>query len=263
MAYHLSPETSPFTRLPISGAYHVAVTSLLVPETKRRSFIGVVCLPSFENEWSLLIEEERSGEFTATLRKADEQIWGCIPDRSPTVSEYGVPFSEEIGRSALTLWSDQLMKVNYDSPPVIGTDGVRYHLFANYNHRRLAGSTWSPNPDSDVGHLVAIAHTLHDYVAAQPSERDEIITHFDSHAAWLAQSPRDRNHSEPLHQLQTSVSKMIQHMNAGIFTPCDVANNISTQLAYSNYPPIGPLLEMLDTLPESVRASLKGDRQKA
>lgn len=260
MTYQLSPEGSPFTRGETIGGYHLATAALLVPDVKRGSSLGVVCLPSFESEWSLVVEEDGAEGFTATLRTADEEIWSCFQQRLPTVSTVTVSLPIEMARTALAIWSGQLMRVGYDSPANRGLDGETYHLFMSHNRRQVAGATWSPNPSSLCGQLIAVAHTLHEYVA-KPADQNKAVAEFDALAGWFNQRLRDRDHSAEVRELRDVANKMVGHVQAGIFTPDEVAKNIAQHLANAGYPPIGPLLEILGTLPEAVRQRLRVDPQ--
>lgn len=231
-----------------------------MPELTRRPTLGIVCLPSFENEWSLLVEEGRDGEYTATLRMADQQIWESLETKAPTVSTLSTAVPDHVGRTCLNLWFEQLLRTDYKSPAVDGLDGVSYHFFVSRDQRDLAGSTWSPNPDTVIGRLVEVAHTLHNYVA-NPSNRKEALRQFTLHVSWLMQSPANRNYIDEHQSLLDSVGKMVGHLNAGVLTPLEVANNFSQQLASSGYPSISPLLAALDKLPETVLKHLKGETE--
>ncbi len=215
--HQLSPENSAFTQLTGIAAYQTAVAQLLTPDSAPQASLGVVCLPSFDREWSLLIHMDSPTKFTAVLREPSDQIWQSFPEAEPKVTTTEASLPAAMARGAIEHVSDALTGVGYQSPMRSGTDGVTYHLFARQDGRLMAGSAWSPNPDTKIGHLVGIADTLRAYVAS-PASREAASVQFKQHTDWLTASPAPRDQAPKLEQIKQHVTKLVANHKKGVLT---------------------------------------------
>jgi hypothetical protein len=86
----LQPERSPFDSF---ATYHQAVAQTLLSSGSRgfRAMAHVVCLPSFQPEWSLQLMRTRRGEWQARLSIAEKAIWPDAQRVNVSVKEADLP----------------------------------------------------------------------------------------------------------------------------------------------------------------------------
>jgi hypothetical protein len=64
-------------------------------------------------------------------------------------------------------------------------DGETYHFACGANNVGwMAGKTWSPDPDTAPGRLVALCHLLYDYVELGEIQSD-LLQKFHDAAEWF------------------------------------------------------------------------------
>lgn len=95
MIDHLEPNDSPIESLSLLNAYLHTVGVTLKPKVDRKAkaVITIVCLPSFEVEWMLVLECSRSGHYTAYASTADQEIWPLEESKSITPIKSEAPVS--------------------------------------------------------------------------------------------------------------------------------------------------------------------------
>lgn len=170
MIDHLEPNDSPIESLSLLNAYLHTVGVTLKPKVDRKAKAGItiVCLPSFEVEWMLVLECSRSGHYTAYTSTADQEIWPLEESKSITPIKSEAPVSTELGSTLHEIYRLALKGTRYSDSPNMGLDGVTYHFSCDH----MSGKTWSPPENSLPGKLVALSECLYrDTVAGKINER--------------------------------------------------------------------------------------------
>ena len=171
---HLEPENGE-----LSGGwpndYHAAVRDTLVRGVHPGALL-VVTLPSFRPEWAAWVQSEP--EPRACSCTVPVPIWNGADPSHPHVPAEApapscAPLSSKVARAIRAGWIAMLRATRYEEDDSLRFDGVAYHFsgFAR-GQGRLAGSTWSPDPNTDTGRLVELAEALLAYSLA-PSEGGE------------------------------------------------------------------------------------------
>lgn len=161
---HLEPEDSPFVPRGVLSRYNEAVVELLqAVRPSRYALVSVVCLPSFECEWSLWLFGSRFDEHRLELRVADVPIWPCEGDL-PTVTRREAPVAADVAQGIVDVWTWMLRRVRHPDEPGMGLDGVTYHFTTNARGAGMAGQIWSPEANTAPGRLVALSEALRRFV---------------------------------------------------------------------------------------------------
>jgi hypothetical protein len=175
----LLPEDSPFdqTDEPF-GSYYRNVANILLAgqQFKRYSLASVVCLPSFEVEWAIVLFGSRDDEYCLSLTVADAKIWSSQAPSSVTANRRETLFPFDLAKKVCEVWQWMLRRVRHSECGSVGLDGVNYH-FASYGRfGQMAGKVWSPDPDTLPGRLVRLSHLLYRYVELGTSDSTDLLS---------------------------------------------------------------------------------------
>jgi hypothetical protein len=180
-AEYLRPQDSPFHGL---LEYYHCVERILFDE---RSFgaprkLRMICLPSFEPEWALVLIGSARAKYSAVvLCKVESQIWST---RNAIVTatrlEREVP--DDVAAGLCDIWKKMLSNARHPKLMTVGCDGVSYHFEAG----GMAARTWSPDPQTAPGKLVSLCDLLYQFAEGsldKPVTIDEIRREIESLAA--------------------------------------------------------------------------------
>ena len=175
-ADHLLPEESPLLLAPLFVGYYRTVSAALLSDSgfPVGAELCVVCLPSFLPEWALRLH--RSGDRSVlSLAEADGQLWFCPDPAAVRVRRSDTAISVDLAAAIRRAWREALVQVKHPSQPRYGLDGESYHFaLSELETGPMAGQTWSPDEQSRPGRLVALAHSLRQYILAGEAERSSI-----------------------------------------------------------------------------------------
>jgi hypothetical protein len=182
---HLQPEDSPLDRLSYREKYYQMVSdALLEPELiQRRGRIRVVCLPSFQVEWSLRLLGSVKKGFSLVLSVAETQIWSCQPGAPVAVKVMEAPLPTDLAVQVCDVWQKMLLRVRHRESISIGRDGTNYHFACDTPG--MAGKIWSPGSSTAPGKLVALSHLLYKYAEQEDAVRNELLGEIRKAAGWF------------------------------------------------------------------------------
>jgi hypothetical protein len=184
----LQPEASPLDWLDIFDRYYRNVAELLLEPGKprRQGLISVVCLPSFEVEWALrLIGSEEKG-YSLALSVAEAQIWPSRGTSPIAVKRRESPLAADLAVAVCEAWRKMLLRVRHPERGTGHLDGVTYHFACHGpGFNWMAGKTWSPEPQTAPGKLVALGHLLYQYVERDEPERSVLANEIRQAADWF------------------------------------------------------------------------------
>ena len=205
----LEPEDSPFSLDVGIRFYEQMLTESLLGSTQReaQSLAPIwqqeenailICLPSFQPEWTLSVVGDRSSRYWVLLAEAQSSLWlsttswystaGNPFPVPPSVKIYRSEMAADLGGEVCEIWRRVLSQTRYPQEHCDGCDGVIYHF--TYSRRgtkgipRRSGKTWSPEEDSVPGKLVGLSHTLADY-AKDPVNRDVFLEVIQDRVRWF------------------------------------------------------------------------------
>lgn len=183
----LWPEDSPFEVVGESYRekyYGKIARTLLVTESHHdRPQLSVVCLPSFEPEWALLLLEVKRVGYMLTLRTAASQIWPPERTEEVKVDKVRVKVDDAFAAGVRSAWEKMMRRVRHATPTMVMLDGVSYH----FTLRGKAGRTLSPRPQTAPGRLVELSHALRAYVEASDAARSAIGDAILMNVEWFRQ----------------------------------------------------------------------------
>lgn len=193
---YLEPEDSPYSpRTWWIRSYELTVArTLLEPAELQckeyKEIATLVCLPSFEPEWALLIAGERKTAFSVLLTEVGENTWYRalkkeVPNSSAVPQMHQSRLPMERAEAICDIWRKILSRTRYPKESQMGCDGVSYHFAYCGLGNLLAGKTWSPEETSVPGKLVALGGALRDFVR-DPANQDVFLNVIDDHLAWFA-----------------------------------------------------------------------------
>ena len=163
---YLQPDISIFSGFRIVTDYYSKVVELFSKAYGPSIKIRTVVLPSFESEYVIGIREKENKYYVFKL-SAKSSIWGeyqktrdkKILDKSPQneieVQEAEAEISQQVYKILDECWHKMLQQIKYKR--LDGLDGTTYHFSTS---DLLAGYAWSPNPNSQTGHLVKLTELL-------------------------------------------------------------------------------------------------------
>jgi hypothetical protein len=257
---HLLPEDSPFHHWDIRGDYHLSVSRRLLPEIERRPVIAtVVCLPSFDPEWALRIHGSEHLGFALTLTLANTQIYCTGQDADVDVSTHNAELSNALARHLLDIWCNMLRDAKYRASATAGLDGVAYHFLCHKTMLGyLCGQTWSPDPETTAGHFVSLAHSLHDFVLADTSNRAQIESQLESEMEWFRDIPiRPPLRENATTTLQKTITQLLEYHERGIMTDAEIAGQIAYAFDHVRYPSVLEILDIIELIPEPMRTLIR------
>jgi hypothetical protein len=186
---YLEPEDSPFSRGPGMRLYEemLAASLLVATESESQSLAPawqqeeraiLVCLPSFQPEWTLSVVGNRKAGYWVLLVEAQKSLWYSTTFWYSTAGDPGIPcppsvniyrseLAATLGGAVCDIWSRVLSQTRYPPERWSGCDGVTYHFaYCRSGIRGIperSGKTWSPEEESVPGKLVGLSHALGDY----------------------------------------------------------------------------------------------------
>lgn len=187
---HLEPEDSSFdTR---ARLWDVDYNDMVLTKFKdlfgRDVLARMIGLPSFHHEYGVGISVYL-GEWKVIAVESKMQLWGYYGRTPAEIAEVHLPpdwhdvpvdrcekpIDPALGARIANLWETMLSATRFqegaairwgtDGKPqrggeiIVGGDGETFHFSAS----RMAGTTWSPPPDSPPGMLVDVAEAMIDY----------------------------------------------------------------------------------------------------
>jgi hypothetical protein len=187
---HLEPEDGVLNQTEREWDYAKNLREALLKDAGRYHLARMVCLPSFEPEWVVTVVREDGHdpdsppsyyvEYVVTERK----LFPPGGSQTPRVKRSRATLDPETAESLNKTWRGMLRRVRYPSELRLGADGVTYHfsrfvpLTVRGESDPLAGweqgRTWTPDPQSLCGRLVAIGERLKDYAQAKPKNSEQI-----------------------------------------------------------------------------------------
>jgi hypothetical protein len=185
---HLEPEDSPFDRCDQqTAAYYEAIAGHLLKghEHQRYTLLSVVCLPSFEPEWALLLLKSRFSDHFLALNAATDKLWSN-PTSTIAVERLQAPIPSDLAATVCGAWESMLRRTRHHEKTRLGLDGVNYH-FATYAPEltSMAGKVWSPNDETSPGKLVELSHLLYKLVKHGEDERSAMLEEVHQAASFF------------------------------------------------------------------------------
>ncbi|HEX7046087.1 MAG TPA: hypothetical protein VF275_00755 [Gammaproteobacteria bacterium] len=160
----LVPDRSPYDLF--LADYRIALLKTFQPAIQGAPRLQMMALPSFQKEYAVtvLADRERAILRVATL---DAQVWESFSDGTyqegihPTASSVDVDVSYSFYKDLERYTCSAMAEASFDHSSM-GLDGEAYHFSAICIERGFDGGarTWSPDPDSDAGKLVAVYDSL-------------------------------------------------------------------------------------------------------
>jgi hypothetical protein len=190
----LRPEASPFDAIAKSDHYyrHVAAALLEPGDDEHPVLLSVVCLPSFDPEWALRLLDKESG-YSLILNRAETQIYGSLWDPQPAavaIRREQAILSQALAAELRVAWRKMLRRVRHAERAVFGADGETYHFTCwERGMGCMAGRTWSPEPETAPGRLVALSHLLSRYVVADDEQRTGLSDEIRQSVEWFSRFP--------------------------------------------------------------------------
>jgi hypothetical protein len=168
----LCPEGSPFGRMFSSYHEHVASILLSPHEPRERGRLSVVCLPAFEVEWALRLLGSPKAGYSLVVTVAEQQIGSSRAPETVQAQRLETQVAATIADSIQQVWKKMLLRTRHPEIARIGKDGVRYH-FAGFFPEALymAGTAWSPDPETAPGCLVGLSEALYRYTTSAEADR--------------------------------------------------------------------------------------------
>jgi hypothetical protein len=183
----LQPEDSPFEVVGTSykEEYYgkIARTLLATESHHNRPQLSVVCLPSFEPEWALMLLDVKRVGFMLSLRAAKSQIWPPERTEETGVDSVRVKIDDALADGVKGAWEKMMRRVRHASSSSVVLDGVSYH----FSFRGMAGQTHSPNPETGPGRLVELSYALRAYAEASDAARNAIRNSVLVNVEWFRQ----------------------------------------------------------------------------
>ena len=163
---------------------------------QREEKASLVCVPTFEPEWALLVVGERKAAFWVLFVEAQKSLWYStnnwysakgdpeIPS-PPPVEIHRNELNPSLAGAVCDIWSRVLLQTRYPQEPLDGCDGVTYHFaYSGKGKLAMAGKTWSPEEETVPGKLVGLSHALRDY-AKDAANQDVFLTVIEDHLEWF------------------------------------------------------------------------------
>lgn len=157
---------------------------------------SLVCVPSIEPEWILLVVGEKKARFWVLFVEAQKSIWYSTNLWYSAKGDPEIPFppSVEIHRNELDpalaeavcdIWSRVLLQTRYPQEPLHCCDGITYHFACSGKGKlAMAGKTWSPEEGTVPGKLGGLSHALRDY-AKNAANQGVFLTVIEDHLEWF------------------------------------------------------------------------------
>lgn len=207
---YLEPETSPFLHGSGMRLYEetLATTLLGATESEAQSLAPawlredkaiLVCVPSFQPEWTLSVVGDREAGYWVLLVEAQTSLWYSTTLWYSTAGEPGIPcppsvniyrseLAADLGGAVCDIWNRVLSQTRYAREPLHGCDGLTYHFaYSRMGIKGIperSGKTWSPEKGSVPGKLVGLSHALGDYAKDSPN-RDVFLKVIQDHIEWF------------------------------------------------------------------------------
>ena len=212
---YLEPEDSPFSHGPGIRLYEeILAASLLgameseaqslAPAWYREEKAILVCLPSFQPEWTLSVVGDRKAGYWVLLVKAQRSLWYSTTSWYSTAAELGIPLppsvniyrselAADLGGAVCDIWSRALSQTRYPQEQCNGCDGIIYHFaYGRKGISEKSGKTWSPEKESVPGKLVGLSEALGSY-AQDSANRDVFLNVIQDHIEWFLAHSRNLN----------------------------------------------------------------------
>jgi hypothetical protein len=182
---HLQPERSPFELRAELDRYYARLRKLLCTPRERESCQAqVLCLPSFEQDWSLWVTyRHRFGDYALLFRRAESSIWEAAGGEPNVECLERVLDGSALANRIVAAWTKVLKRTSYRGSGSDGLDGVTYHFLAS----NMAGWTWSPDADTVPGKAVELAHLLCSFVEAGEHGGHKSLRQVESLLSWFEQ----------------------------------------------------------------------------
>jgi hypothetical protein len=258
---HLLPEDSPFCSWHQSGHddYLLAVARTLLKEGEGQTVASVVCLPPFDPEWALLVQQSAASQFSAILTEAGSMIWRNPDRHNVRVQTQQYTFDPSIGSEVCAVWHTMLRGVKYPHSVSLVLDGSSYHFtFDQKQGDSLAGYTCSPQRDTAPGKLTALSEMIRRMVRADESQRGGITREIADCLSWFKamseQAPvRERAESE----LLKVIRKRVQYYQEGITSEAELVSELIDIFHRVRYPQLARLLEIVAEIPPDVQLAIR------
>ncbi len=151
------------------AAVKAALKDAFAPDVRARA----IAEPSFQAEYAVGIKETAGAYALFSIQPA-RQLWGQVqrPRGTPPadvgqlpVERCEAPLDAVLARGVIDVWGRMLAQTRPDESRSLGLDGETYYFSMDIGGRTLAGSTWSPDPQSRPGRLVGMVLALRRYCA--------------------------------------------------------------------------------------------------
>lgn len=191
---HLEPEDSVYAgQLSLEPGYDQALVAAFHGAFERDVQARAIVLPSFQTEYAVGIKQDGRA-YRIFYQEMSQQLWqysvlgmmkrgeitSADPDGKSTTAEDIVelekslppspkdvkdvrceyPIEAAFAARIIDAWQQMLRSTRYSKDPVMGLDGTIYHFFAKSGVQSMAGQTWSPDPATAPGMMVAIADAM-------------------------------------------------------------------------------------------------------
>jgi hypothetical protein len=202
---YLQPDETDLWALPVIRRYHSLVADILMSEPKAQIIqrkAAMLCLPSFEPEWLVSIEQEterRRGEiievrYSLRLAEAEPQIWGAIEESRSYKLDVKthvktMPLETAFVEELCKVWHAMLRQTKRRPADICFMDGVNFHFMLWQDAEELVGQAHSPEENSKSGQLVAIGESLRALALADKDQHALIQADLEERISKLQKLP--------------------------------------------------------------------------
>ena len=235
MVNHLVPIESPFE---LGSHYLPSLREKLLPDIGATVNATMVCLPSFDANWSVRIFGSDDGGYGAAVTVED---WSSEQDVTTKSANIDSSLASELAGA----WCKVTARTKLSSSESFGLDGVTYHFLANDPRLgRLSGRTWSPDPDTTPGHLVSLGKSLRWYVESRVDSQVDRFRELRQQLDWFHDIPlRPPMQEDSTTLLQTAIKYTLQLHERGWLTDEQVALQLIVDCQQIGYPTIAEILD--------------------
>ncbi len=187
-ASHLTPVESVFSANPTIAEYELCVAKAL-----RLSYdldlaicVSAFCLPSFQPEWAVFLVRLDKDCYEVHSSDFAEPMWGNKDPSTIQARKRKRYIDSRFGTRIETMFQNQLATVQYHDNDRHGADGVTFTFSASHPSKGIvAGTTWSPEPESVPGKMVELAVAMCTYVLIPEDKSDEFLNKMNAVFAWF------------------------------------------------------------------------------
>jgi hypothetical protein len=157
--------------------YESLLNEILLRNSEHVPFVRMICLPSFEREWVVTIEEPKGDSANVQYLIVKRPIWRDPRPREIETNIAVAQISKSTARKIKLAWIAMLSNRSYMEPRGIGLDGVSYR-FATFALKLgvLTREAWSPGREEPSSRLVELGEMLRDFARMEAKDRAEFET---------------------------------------------------------------------------------------